>query len=156
MTNIHITQYVGCPFSAALEHAQEALSRRDGLYLTPSPPLGERVLFTSSSTDDTTNSARRHDALLIAWRPQTPGLFPKFRGVLTVRPQHRGSVLRLNGQYEPPYGQTGKVFDFFAGRIIADRTMHHFLRDLAAEIETQYDRERKTGGAHVHSHPLPH
>lgn len=142
MTQIRVKRYVECPFSAALEFAEQAVSRRSGLYLTPSPPLGERVRFVASSTGDKSDSARVHDALLLAWRPQTPGMFPDFRGVLTVRPKRAGVWLRLSGQYEPPYGTLGKVFDTIAGRAIAKHTMRNLLGDLAAEIETTYERER--------------
>ena len=141
MTQIRVHKYVGCPFSAAIELAEEAVKQRSGLYLTPTPPLGERVRFAAASTDDTSDGARKHEALLVAWRPQTRGMFPDFRGVLTVRPKREGVWLRLSGQYEPPYGVFGKVFDLFAGRVIARHTIHNFLGDVAADIEAAYARE---------------
>jgi hypothetical protein len=141
MTKVRAARYVECPFSAALEFAEKAARRRDGLYVTPSPPLGERVQVAVTTTDDSTDEARKHDALLIAWRAQTKGVFPDFHGVLTVRPRHRGVSLRLDGQYEPPYGAAGKAFDLVAGRAIAIQTMRHFLNDLAADIEAEYAKE---------------
>ena len=144
MTQLHISRYVDCPFSAAIELAEKAVSQRNGFYLTPSPPLVERVRFAAATTADATDDVRKHDALLIAWRPQTRGMFPDFRGVLTVRPERRGVRLRLDGQYEPPYGAPGSVFDFFVGRAIARRTMLRLLDEFAADIESEYDRERRT------------
>jgi len=141
MTHVRVTRYVQCPFSAALELAEKAVRGRSGFYLTPSPPLGERVSVTAKSTDDRTDDARRHDALLIAWRPQTRRMFPDFHGVLTVRPRHHGAFLHLNGQYEPPFGSAGKVFDAIVGRSIARSTLTHLLNDLALDIETQYQEE---------------
>ena len=151
MARIRTDRYVDCPFSAAVELAEKAVGRRKGMYITPAPPLGERVRFTAASTDDVTDEARKHDALLIAWRPQTEKIFPEFRGVLTVRPQDRGVSLRLTGEYTPPYGAAGKVFDLFAGRMIARRTMRHLLDELAGEIESAYQEER-----HVHASAVPH
>lgn len=142
MTNIRVQRYVACPFSAALEFAEKAVERRSGLYLTPSPPLGERVRFAATAVNDASDRARSHDALLIAWRPQTHGMFPEFRGAITVRPNYRGALLRLSGQYDPPYGRAGKIFDTLLGRVIARRTLHRFLDDLAVEIQAEYDQER--------------
>jgi len=85
MSKSHVMHYVDIPFSAAMEYAERAVSRRDGLFLTPAPALGERVRFKSASTRDTSDDTRQHDALLIAWTPQNQRLFPEFRGVLTVR-----------------------------------------------------------------------
>lgn len=142
MTRIRAHRYVDCPFSAALELAEQAASRRTGLFLTFSPPIGERVHFVAASTNDETDTARKHDALLIAWRPKRRRLFPDFRGVLTVRPNGRGVSLRLAGEYEPPFGRLGDAFDTIAGRAIAKRTMDHFLHDLADDIERAYKVER--------------
>lgn len=142
MTQVCVSRYVDCPFSAALELTETAVTQRSGFYVTPSPPLGERVLFSAKSTNDSTDSARGHDALLIAWRPQTKGMFPDFRGVLTARPEHRGSKLRLTGQYEAPYGTAGKIFDFFIGRSIARSTVKHLLDDVAANVEQLYEQEK--------------
>lgn len=141
MTQIRVKRYVRCPLSATLEFAEQAVSRRSGLYVTPAPPLGERVRVAAATTEDTTDSARKHDALLLAWRPQTPGMFPDFQGVLTVRPHNGGASLRLNGRYEPPFGALGKIFDTIAGRSIAAYTMRNFLGDLANEIEAAYRQE---------------
>jgi len=146
MTQVRIAREVKCPFSAALEFAERIAKRKDGLYLTPSPPLGERVRMAAQTTSDATDDARKHDALLIAWRPQNPDMFPEFRGVLTVRPHLHGSRLHLAGQYEPPYGVPGKAFDFVAGRAIARHTLQRFLDELAVEIEAEYQQERQQTG----------
>ena len=142
MSQIPVTRYADCPFSATVELAGKVVERRKGMNVSPSPPFGERVRFAAASTDDSTDEARKHDALLVAWQPQTRQLFPDFRGALTVRPEHRGSRLQLDGQYAPPYGTAGKVFDLLVGRRIARRTMSHFLDELTSEIEAAYAVER--------------
>jgi hypothetical protein len=143
MSRIRVTRYCECPFSAALELAEKVISARSELYLTPLPPLGEQAAFTSKATDDSTDESRKHSAMLIAWRPRTRSMFPEFRGVLTVRPHYRGAMLRLNGQYEPPFGFAGKVFDGIAGGFIARRTLGHLMDELAGDIEAAYAQERR-------------
>ena len=144
MTRVSVRRYVDCPFSAAIELAEKAAVERNDLYVTPFPPLGERVELTAQTANDDSDIARKHDALLIVWRPQRPQLFPEFRGALTVRPDRRGVSLQLTGSYEPPYGIAGKVFDFVAGRVIARSTMVRFLNEFATEIEAGWTRERAT------------
>lgn len=143
MTQIREKRFVACPFSAALELAEMAVKLRADLYLTPAPPLGERARFAVASILGSSDETRKHDALLIAWRPQTAGIFPDFHGVLTVRPDHSGVTLQLDGAYDPPCAGLGKVFDVLAGRRIAHRTMCRLLDDFAQDIEGAYAAERK-------------
>jgi hypothetical protein len=143
MTQVQVRRFVACPFSAAVEFAEKAANNRRSLYVTPSPPLSERVRLMTASTPDRSDETRKHDALLIAWRPQARGLFPDFRGVLTVRPKDAGVWLQLDGSYEPPYGAAGKVFDVAVGRAIAKRTMHSLLDVFAHDIEAEYEAERR-------------
>lgn len=143
MTQLREKHYVACPFSAAVELAERAAKRHARMYLTPAAPLGERARFTVASTPDSSDEVRKHDALLLAWRPQTAGVFPDFHGVLTVRPNHAGVTLQLDGAYDPPFGAFGKVFDVLAGRRIARQTMRHLLDDFAREIEDEYATERR-------------
>lgn len=143
MTQIHVTRYARCPFSAAVELAEKAMAGRSDLFVTPSPPFGEHVRFAAVSAPDRSDESRKHDALLLAWRPETPNIFPEFRGVLTVRPKDHGVWLRLTGSYVPPYGKPGKVFDFFFGRALARRTVRRLLDEVAAAIEAAYGQERQ-------------
>ena len=143
MTQIREKRFVACPLSAAMKLAEKSVNRRADLYLTPAPPLGERARFAVASTHDSSNEARKHDALLIAWRPQTTGIFPDFRGVLTVRPHHSGVTLQMEGAYDPPYAVMGKVFDIVAGRRIAHRTMRRLLDDFAHDMEAEYAAEKR-------------
>lgn len=143
MTHLEVKRFVACPFSAAAELAERATSGRTSLYLSPFPPLGEPVVFAMVSTPDKSDQVRKHDALLIAWRPQTRGMFPDFHGVLTVRPRHAGVWLQLTGDYEPPYALPGKLFDLIAGRAIAKRTMGRLLDSFARQIESEYRAEKR-------------
>lgn len=142
MTQVHVNRYVSCPFSAAVELAEQAVNRHTEFHLSPLPPFGECVYAVSAHTDDASDGTRKHDALLLAWRPHAAELFPDFRGVLTVRPKRSGVWLRLSGEYKPPFGAFGKVFDAIAGRTIARQTMKNFLAGLAGDIEAAYEDER--------------
>lgn len=143
MTHLSVKRFVACPFSAAVELAERAANRVSSLYLSPFPPLGERATFAVASIPDSTDETRKHDALLIAWRPQTRRMFPNFHGVITVRPESSGVMLQLSGAYNPPYAIAGKAFDLLAGRSIAKRTMVHLLDELAAGIQTEYTAEKR-------------
>ncbi len=143
MTHTAATRYVDCPFSATVEFVEKVVGQRNGFYMMPSPALGERVRFAAADTPDLSDSARKHDAHLIAWRPQNRTMFPDFCGVLTVRPEGRGAFLHLQGQYEPPFGRVGKVFDFVVGRAVARHTMQHLLGELGDDIEAEYRKERQ-------------
>jgi hypothetical protein len=142
-SKVCVKRYVRCPFSAAIELAEKVLGRRGDLYITPSAPVGERVTFATATATDITDDVRKHDALLLTWSPQRAGMFPKFSGSLTVRPKGRGVWLRLSGEYEPPYGPAGKVFDFVLGRSIASATMRNLLDELAQDVENEYREEQR-------------
>ncbi len=154
MTQIRVGRYVDCPFSATLELAEIAIKRRSQFSVSPSPALGEIVALATRCTTDSTDSARKHDALLIAWRPLKTGLFPDFRGVLTVRPTYHGASLRLTGQYEAPFGMAGKVFDAMLGRSIARATLRRLLDEVALDIQALYQEERERG-QRAHSNAAP-
>lgn len=131
-----------CPFSAVIEFTEAALRGRPHIVLSPAAPIAQRAAIATRISDDRSDEARKHDALLIAWRPELP-LFPNFRGVLTVRPQGRGALLRIEGTYEPPFSVAGRVFDAVAGRRIAALTLQRLLRTLSNEAEQRWQAERR-------------
>jgi len=87
--------------------------------------------------DDKTDAVRGHDALTISWRPRWSA-FPSFRGLATVRPQSPGSILALEGSYEPPGGLSGQIFDRLIGRRLANGTMDHLLDRLRRYINDRH------------------
>jgi uncharacterized membrane protein len=87
--------------------------------------------------DDKTDAVRGHDALTISWRPRWSA-FPSFRGLATVRPQSPGSILALEGSYEPPGGFAGQIFDRLIGRRLANSTMDHLLDRLRRYINDRH------------------
>jgi len=133
-----IRRFVACPFSATIDFAEEALAESPEIEVSPVEGLGERVDVASVVVEDKSDTVRKHDALQIAWRPQHRGLYPDLRGVLTVRPEHRGSDLILAAEYRPPFGLPGRAFDAVVGRFLAHRTLHRFLEHLGARIEERW------------------
>ncbi|HVA38405.1 MAG TPA: hypothetical protein VNJ51_12425 [Candidatus Dormibacteraeota bacterium] len=138
MRTLHVTRYVGCPFSATIELAELALRDRRDLIVSAAPALRERASVSFRRVKDRDDQTRRHDALLLAWRPHHMTLFPDFHGVLTVRPKHQGVWLRIQGSYEPPLGLCGRVFDALLGRAIARLTLKRLAADLAVKIEARW------------------
>lgn len=141
LTTVRATRFVECPFSAVIEYAEEALRRRDNIIVSAAPALGELVHVTSQVSDDVSDPVRRHDALLLAWRPYSP-FFPDFHGALTVRPKGRGAWLRIQGSYEPPLGIAGRAFDALVGRRIAYFTLARLVRDIARSAEQRWRQVR--------------
>lgn len=142
MTTVRVAGYCNCPFSAVIEFAENALNARTEMRVPPGPSFSERVTFTSRSVDDRTDEVRRHDALLLAWKPKHRTLFPDFRGVLRARMQNRGVQLRLEGRYQPPFRSAGRLFDTLIGRKIARRTLQQLLDELTADIERRWQQFR--------------
>jgi hypothetical protein len=148
VSTVRVKRYVACPFSATIEFAETALRRMKNLHVSPIEGLGERVISSAKIVDDSTDKSRRHDALLITWRPEHR-LFPDFKGTLTIRPRTRGTSVRLQGSYDPPFGVWGRAFDLVFGRAIAHRTLARLLAQLGADVEGQWDEFRRTHSRRV-------
>ena len=72
----------------------------------------------------------------VCWHPYGGGPYPDFEGTLAIRSRDGGGcTLELDGNYEPPLGQFGRVFDAVLGARIASATARELLADLAEEIE---------------------
>lgn len=138
MSSVSVTRFVNCPFSAVIDFAEETLRSRPDITLSPVPHVGQRVNVTAQVTDDTSDTSRLHDALLIAWQPKLRALFPNFHGALTVRPKDRGAWLRIQGSYDPPLGIPGRIFDAVAGRFIARRTLARTLKEVCEAVEWRW------------------
>jgi hypothetical protein len=82
--------------------------------------------------------ARLDDLMLIRWMPEGTGVFPTFEGILLVRDGGEGdaSSIELDGNYTPPFGAAGQVFDAAIGHRIAHATARELLKDLKRAIES--------------------
>jgi hypothetical protein len=78
----------------------------------------------------------------IGWTPVGSAALPVFRGSLRIKADsHKSSVVELEGEYEPPLGAVGKVFDAAIGRRIAEATGDELLKTIADRIELDYATE---------------
>ena len=98
--------------------------------------LPERVSLMHEATISITkgrDAANLNDAYAVAWYPEDRSAFPTFNGELIVCAGADGGApyLELSGTYEPPRGAAGEAFDAALGHLIAQRTAHAFLLDVA-------------------------
>ncbi len=91
----------------------------------------------------------------IRWVPHDSGPYPSFDGTLTVRADedYNGSILELHGEYEPPLGAAGLLFDAVVGTRIASATARELLRQIGEQLERQYaDEESAKQVSHDSTH----
>jgi hypothetical protein len=143
MAQLRATTLVDCPFSAAVERLGEALGKHAQFDVSPFPPLAETVHVGWAVIDDVRDEARIHDAISLHWTPQHGKYLPRFHGTITVRPYFRRSSMRLAGDYEPPFGPAGRIFDRIIGRVLAWLTIRRVLRVLKGWTEERYQEYRK-------------
>jgi hypothetical protein len=75
--------------------------------------------------------------LPITWQSASnPSLFPRLKAELLVYPlSSHETQLELEGTYDPPLGILGDAIDAMIGHRIAEASVLHFLRDIAARLQ---------------------
>lgn len=78
-----------------------------------------------------------NDLIRIVWDSEGSVIFPVFTGVLIAwgEADPLRCFIELDGDYKPPLGAAGEVFDEVIGRRIALSTAHEFLADLKYAVE---------------------
>ncbi len=142
MSKIREMVKVDCPFSGVIEYVERFFAKRHKLPLTGFKTIGTKVTTEYSVVIDHVDASRRHDALEVSWFPKEHLPLPAFHGLLSVRPDSQGSLLALEGTYEPPLGSVGKVFDKAVGRNIAQGTVNGLLQEIKTSVEEQWNEER--------------
>jgi hypothetical protein len=67
-----------------------------------------------------------------------PTLFPVMRAQLSVWPlTSTETQLELEGEYVPPLGRAGKVFDAAIGHCVAEASVHRFLEDTVEQLRRE-------------------
>jgi hypothetical protein len=96
--------------------------------------VGRDVTATFAPTGDELN--RQEQRMSIRWAPKGGGPFPAFAGVLALSAQPGSQcLLTLEGDYEPPLGLAGEVFDAALGQRIAHATAQELLHRIKAVME---------------------
>ena len=80
-----------------------------------------------------------NDLIRIRWTPEGSVVFPKFAGTLVVLGEGDPalSFIELDGDYKPPLGAAGELFDETIGHRIAQSTARELLKDLKLGIEAE-------------------
>src|ERR1035437_3983313 len=114
---VHAEIIANCPFSIAGEYASDYLKdaeRGNRVSVLRAGPLGHRVTLGFRFRTDTTEPGRPHDEILLDWSAGTAWL-PNFRGTLRMRINGERTRLILDGNYAPPGGPLGVLFDAIGG-----------------------------------------
>jgi hypothetical protein len=79
----------------------------------------------------------------VDWKDAHSGPYPHFHGKLSVESdEDYGSFwLVLKGDYQPPGGVGGQLFDAVIGKRIAEKTAHGLLAEIAGESERHFADE---------------
>jgi hypothetical protein len=143
-SHVRLETLIDCPFSLALEHAPRifpVLEDEGGIRLplrfTKLPIPGAlrcSVLTHSFRQPDITESGRRHEEIAFDWVAKAKFL-PNFRGVLRFRIEYEKTRVILIGEYAPPFGWVGRLFDRVVGRYIAEEGMVELVQRLAQALE---------------------
>lgn len=85
-----------------------------------------------------------NDVLSIAWTPKDEKLLPTFKGTLVTwgEDDPQISYVELEGDYQPPLGVPGEIFDEALGQQIAQTTAREFLADIKSDLEAGVERAR--------------
>jgi hypothetical protein len=140
-----VERVVRCPFSVAHDYAEDWFAgAARGIDLrvplrdiapTRAGRLRRRVRLVAERVLDEHEPGRAHDALQIDWSAGTR-FFPDFHGALRLRiASVETTLLSLEGEYQPPFGPFGAVFDLVIGRRIARATMRDLLERLGDAME---------------------
>ncbi len=113
----------------------ERFQRSGNFKVGPFSFLEFEVESAMAQTRETTDQVRAHEALVIQWRYHGLLPAPRFRGMITVRPNGPATLIRIDGHYIPPLGVLGGVLDALVGRFVAHRTVKRLLARLTAFID---------------------
>jgi hypothetical protein len=179
MAEVQASSSVLCEFSGAVEAMADYFKAREqvvgldvplrALGLPTSMHLRQNgVIEASVIPDETDPRPRGHDAIRFSWKPtHRAPLVPRLRGVLRMKPAGAGGTLiSLNGSYEPPLGAAGRLFDAMLGRRIASLAVEALLSDVKRSIELSdlawrdslafagYEANLRTAGSRLPGIPL--
>ena len=154
VARVLVQRVVRCPFSVAHDYAEDWFADAAGgvelrvplrdVAPTRKGHLRRRVRLVAERVRDEHDPGRAHDALEIDWSAGTR-FFPDFHGALRLRiASVETTLLSLEGEYQPPFGPFGRVFDLVAGRRIARATMRDLLERLGDAME-QREAEFRAG-----------
>ena len=149
MSKICETVVVNCPFGQApgyLRYYFEQLAGKDGktvialdvplsdLHIPGEMVMSRKAIFNLAEIPD---PQHLRYATAVTWSPEGGGPYPKFNGFILIEADENYGMSRLTleGEYEPPFGAAGKLFDVAVGRSIARATVRGLLDVLRGALE---------------------
>lgn len=151
MTHVFERHVLHCPYVRARQYLRESLeaAAADGsihtlpltatLSIIPGA-LEKNVLVHYEPSVDPLHF---DEPWKVRWTPENGGPYPDFSGEITIRADetYQNAVLELCGDYVPPLGLPGQVFDMAIGSRIASGTARALLQTIAGEMENRYRKE---------------
>jgi uncharacterized membrane protein len=139
MSTVTGSVYVHCPIARVKQYLRQALEERKRVDVRAHISVGAIELSKSVTVHATIceDTPGRWDVM---WEPEASGMYPSFEGQLTLRYHENDgkTILDLIGEYQPPLGKAGLVFDKVLGHQLASDTAQEFLMDLAGEVRARY------------------
>jgi hypothetical protein len=139
---LEVQSLADCPYSMAQTYADEYL--RAAEHHGPNGSIGlsssfarmqirRDVTLTFGLATNVAEYGRFNDEVRIAWRSGTRFL-PDFRGVIRFRIEGMQTRILLDGNYAPPLGTFGVLFDRFIGGAVARASMQDLANRMAAYL----------------------
>ncbi len=156
MTHLNRTKGLNCPWVRAIAYLDRYLTGLPGSEPAQGRELRLRVPLDSlglpgelaidrdvvTSFAPLTDPQSLEHGISIGWVPLGNAALPTFSGSLRITAETpKSSLVVLDGDYEPPLGALGKLFDAAIGRRIAEATADELLRVIAERIELDYMTE---------------
>lgn len=154
MSSIRESIDVDCPTHYVMQHALRffTVRRRDVAPGTISLrvdlsnlnlPGTAEARHTVSVCHDLVADAGTPGVLELSWDPEDRTV-PSFKGTLRCEGGDGRSALTLEGEYKPPLGVAGAVFDLVVGRRIASATLQSLLSDIKTFVEADFQTALST------------
>lgn len=128
---------IDAPFSSVIEYVVDFFEEQPHLRVKAIASTTVPVETRIEVVDDRADKARHHEAVALSWKPPL-SIFPRFEGLVSVRPHFSGAILSVEGTYAPPGRAFGRIFDEFIGKRLACATMDHLLRRIRIYGEMRY------------------
>ena len=160
MTAVHERVFIQAPFGQAVEAFERRLAIARGAsdgrcsltLIAPMPDNREIARDVDATATRVAPSSNYRCNYRIGWGSgvargiPTPG----FEGTITLQAgeDYDECELRLDGEYDPPAGVAGALFDSIAGRRLAHATLGALLDGVRDALRSDYERTEAAKSAH--------
>jgi hypothetical protein len=142
MTALRAVRDVRAAFSWTIELIESFHAANPDHRIGPFAWARAHVWCEASQVRDVSDHSRLHEAFSFTWRGIGWLPLPVVHGFITVRPNGQLTRLTLDGQYVPPYGILGHLFDVVLGRRLAQLALDRMANDMASYVERREEQMR--------------